>query len=300
MNLLSAKVKQDAKGLLKGQWGKAIAILFMLIGMGLFFILFEAILAIALHLVGNIDTYGGLVLNTTAEGVFYSLILTACIAFLTFLVMTPFWTGIQCWYYNLAQDNDNTLGTVFVFFSGAKLFFKALGLKILIFLRVFLLALAAIVPCAVVFWLGLQSSAYFTTSWESILFAIGMFSTVMIFLVSLIAIWLFSMRYSLAVYLICHNPDLKNREAIKYSVAYMKREKSSMLLFKLSFFPWALLCVLILPIFFVLPYYNTANALYGRFLIEQGEYRRIRGDCTIEFTSAHKNGGFSQPQTDIL
>ena len=72
----------------------------------------------------------------------------------------------------------------------------------------------------------------------------------------------FIQRYSKAAfYLVCYE-DFSVSDAIKESVRKTRADLLGILLFKLSFLPWFLLCVGIVPILFVIPYYKQSLTLY--------------------------------------
>lgn len=62
--------------------------------------------------------------------------------------------------------------------------------------------------------------------------------------------------------ILCDYPELKPMDAIKLSKKMIKGNRTELFLLDLSFIPWALLCVFIFPIIYVVPYYETTVALY--------------------------------------
>ena len=284
------KIKRQAKTQLKGQWGKAIAIGLLLVGMLLFFVLFEILLASVLSIVTCVQQYGGIAfyLQTDAASLWAGIALTGTVALLSYLIITPFAMGIRCWFYNLAQrENDNPLATVFIFFSNFRLLGRALLLRFQLAVR--MLGMGIVLFALPVFGLamGLQTAQVFTAPWQMALYGIGMFSTAVLFLAAAFFWWLFGKRYALAVYLICHNPELKNRQAIRRSVAIMRGEKLRLIGFSLTFFPWFLCSLLLVPVLFVFPYYASAHALYARRLITRPQPTTVPDDATVEFTGVH-------------
>lgn len=75
--------------------------------------------------------------------------------------------------------------------------------------------------------------------------------------------WLiFIQRYSKSMfYLACYR-DFSAGDAIRESVRKSKNSMTEIFLFKLSFAPWLFLCLLILPAFFVIPYYKQSVTCY--------------------------------------
>lgn len=68
----------------------------------------------------------------------------------------------------------------------------------------------------------------------------------------------FTQRYSKAwFYLACYK-DFTVSDAIAESIKRTKGKYGDILFFKLGFFPWFLLCILIFPAFYVIPYYKQS------------------------------------------
>ena len=69
--------------------------------------------------------------------------------------------------------------------------------------------------------------------------------------------WLiFIQRYSKSVFYLACYKDFTAVDAIRESVRKSKNSVVEIFLFKLSFVPWLLLCLLVLPAFYVVPYYK--------------------------------------------
>ncbi len=76
--------------------------------------------------------------------------------------------------------------------------------------------------------------------------------------------FVFIQRYFLVPYFIFKNPQTKIKEAVKNSTFLMNDLCFKTALFKLSFIPWFLSCVFILPIFYVIPYYKTSCSFFAK------------------------------------
>lgn len=71
-----------------------------------------------------------------------------------------------------------------------------------------------------------------------------------------------SLGLSLCNYIMVDNPELKYMDVLKKSWSMMKGHKMNLFIFMLSFIGWFLLCILIVPIFYVVPYFIIAEAVY--------------------------------------
>lgn len=69
-------------------------------------------------------------------------------------------------------------------------------------------------------------------------------------------------RYAAAPYIVALRPQTRVRSALSASARIMQGRYISCAMFKLSFLPWLLSCVLIVPAFFVWPYYKQACAIW--------------------------------------
>lgn len=74
-------------------------------------------------------------------------------------------------------------------------------------------------------------------------------------------------RYFLANYLLVSNPDLGIIQCIRQSVNLLEGHIFTVVKFKLSFLPYALACLLILPVFFVYPHYKQSRTIIAKRLI---------------------------------
>lgn len=76
-----------------------------------------------------------------------------------------------------------------------------------------------------------------------------------------------SLGYSQVFYILNDQPELEAMEALRASKELMDGHKLEYFLLQLSFLPWMLLCVFILPMFYVVPYISATNAAYYDYLL---------------------------------
>ena len=98
-----------------------------------------------------------------------------------------------------------------------------------------------------------------------ILIAINILITVAVFCGSLLFVIpgiILSFAYSMAFYIFADNPDIGIIDCLKKSREMMKGYKFDYFAFCLSFIGWILLCILIVPIIWVVPYIQTATTIY--------------------------------------
>ena len=77
-------------------------------------------------------------------------------------------------------------------------------------------------------------------------------------------------RYALVLPILAKQPRCKLRNALALSAARTNESCAALLGFKLSFFPWYLLCLLVVPLPFVAPYIAQAKACRHAELLQGG------------------------------
>jgi uncharacterized membrane protein len=73
--------------------------------------------------------------------------------------------------------------------------------------------------------------------------------------------------YSQCFYILNDQPDMEAMDVLRASQELMNGHKMEYFLLQLSFLPWLLLCVFILPAFYVVPYISATNAAYYDYLL---------------------------------
>ncbi len=101
-------------------------------------------------------------------------------------------------------------------------------------------------------------------------FLAGVLRTVFVWLWTLLLIVpgiVASLGYSQVFYILNDQPELEAMEALRASKELMDGHKLEYFMLQLSFLPWMLLCVFILPMFYVVPYISATNAAYYDYLL---------------------------------
>ena len=70
--------------------------------------------------------------------------------------------------------------------------------------------------------------------------------------------YLLCQQYALCAYLLAKEPSLGVHETIRLSRRYMETNCGKLLWFKLTFLPWFLSCLFVLPVIYVVPYYRQS------------------------------------------
>ena len=96
-------------------------------------------------------------------------------------------------------------------------------------------------------------------------FLLGLLVYVFTFLWALLLIipgFVKSYSYSMSYYILQRNPDMSWREALNMSKEMMNGHKLELFVLHLSFIPWLLLCFLVFPALYVIPYMLETQTLF--------------------------------------
>ncbi len=89
----------------------------------------------------------------------------------------------------------------------------------------------------------------------------------------------FSYSSRFAFQIMCDNPNIRPMQAIKLSKKIVQGNRTELFVLDLSFIPWMLLSIFIFPLIYIIPYYNTTNALYyENFRIRAMQQGRVTED----------------------
>lgn len=265
-------IKQNGKRCLYNQWGKAMAIVLLGTAIYLLFTMVEMIINMVFSVPQMLD-YGqdGFWLNHLPNTSLLAMALTTIITIGSFLIITPLNLGITGWYYGLSEGESPEVLSIFHCFSSKK-YFRSLSLAIHICGRKLLLALlyfalpAAVLAASV--WCLYYGSYYINLDMSQVIGSAGLLfgSLLALLFGSFYAVHI--QKFFLARYYVV-NEDLGVWEALKKSRHASKGKRGEILLFKLSFLPWLLTCVLVIPALYVQPYYQISAMLYARVLMER-------------------------------
>lgn len=251
-------IKIRAKNLLLGNSGKAAAML----AIPLLFALLLSGVAYALAYGMRLDSIYTPI-HAVADGVLFPIVmlLLACLALIgSILVLAPLYLGREAWFWQRSSREFVTVGYLFRWYPKLS---RAAGLwvrrKLLLLGWGLFFLLPGGVMLAVAFLLLARGSSVAVLI---LLFAGG----AVLIAVGLVFWALMMQRYFLAPYLLADNQNISASAALRESALLMDGMAGRTLRFKLSFWPWFLLCVLVFPIYYVWPYYKQACACYGRYL----------------------------------
>lgn len=182
----------------------------------------------------------------------FLIIFPAVSLFLSIALIAPLRLRLQIKYLLLARGK-NTSQRIDMGFSGM---LKACEMSVcLFFIKLFWLAVFEAVPvtASVIFvYHNLRRAV-------SLRAAFVFFSGMIILSIAGFGFYLlYTQRYSKSMFYLACYKDFTVADAISESIKRTKDKCADILFFKLGFVPWFLLCVLIFPAFFVIPYYKQS------------------------------------------
>lgn len=304
---LFSMLKKNSKLALKNNWGSAILLLLIIFGVSM---LLSVLQQVAISVFVSVPMLNEAItdyfkdpFNTMPDGMMLQMIAVEYIIIGVFSVLSivfiaPLSLGEMRWFYRLVHGERKPVSEVFHFFESLRRFGRALWYNVNIYVRTLLWSFVFfIVPGGI-----LGVSIYFLSEEQemarssSAIASTGIFLSVVLMLLAAVFYAACVNRYAIAPYLLAEDDEITVRKAIKESIKYTKGFRFSLFWFEMSYIGWFLLCMLALPLLlYVTPYYNTAFAMYARYIVEKNRYARpdwAAENVTREFVAAN---GEQQP-----
>lgn len=265
---LNRAIKFNAKKCLRNNWGRAILIFVIMVAVGAVLTALDNAIFSAFgfrRVEISIDLLRDGYTERLAEGTgatWYEVLLSLLLSLVQLCIMAPLTLGVTNWALELSDGRSNSIGELFWAFDNAA-WYRSVGLRISVAIKTGLFALALEAIPTVMVTVGKMNL------WENR--AAGVPLVVIGSLLMLVALpftWWFSARYFVAELLLCDRYYYTVKEATKFSVAVTKGRRWKIVGFCLSFLPWYLLCCLVIPLFYVIPYVTVASTMMARYLFE--------------------------------
>ncbi|MCI8497186.1 MAG: DUF975 family protein [Clostridiales bacterium] len=214
-----------------------------------------------------------------------SLGISAAALLIGYLLLTPVEYGRYGWHMELVYGRSPAVREFVRPLTSFKQYVRTLKARLLVILHLIPWGLLIFAPAAIVLLLGCLlpmtgalsgPAAGVMEEWRlpaaGLLLSAGMpfFLTV-------------ASSYSLVPYLVMDQEGRTIKEAVGLSKAAMKGNRISYLLFCCSFIGWWLLCLLVLPVLFVAPYFQNAQTVFLMQVLERHEKRQLFVQATQEF-----------------
>lgn len=186
-------------------------------------------------------------------------VLYSIIFFFTSMTASAIKLGEQFIYFTRAQGAKGQIRLLFKFLHPKKSF-KALKLYFTInFMKVFWLIyfLSPVGVCA-----GCTAYLYNISYLSPDVYFVLAFGTALLLSISIVVWRVAVSRYSAAPYYICLKPELQVKDAIKKSIRFTDGMLTEGVLLEYSFSGWILSCILIIPLFYVVPYIKLTKSVF--------------------------------------
>lgn len=276
--------KRAARDSLKNNWGKAVTVFMSVCAVWLLIALAEQIVRLLINVPPTAtslsDTGEEIIITNTS---IYSTLMTAAGALFFLVFLMPLTLGQYFWHYSNSKGSDSRVSSVFSPFSSFKNLAKSLWYFINISFRRLLWFFVFFFPASVLLTLIKTLLSEVETQYSKYLILGFDLLTAALLILSLTLYTIFSMCYFLAPYLLVSDPTLSVNKAIRISTMMMRSRKVEAFWFVLSFFGWFLLCIFVLPLLYVFPFYANARAHYARHIVENS-YTPVKNLSDLAFT----------------
>lgn len=244
-------LKKESKIILKGKTKQAILISLFVI----MFMLFSTLLCAGIIFFGNLFSDNSPLINAAI------IVLLLIISVPALFVYSSASVGEKAWYNGITENKSNYIKRLFFWFK-PKYSYRALKFHLILFIIKSFWATLYFLPAAILLW-----SIYYlsgTGGIEYYLFISLSVGSVLLFLCGAIFYLISIQRYFLAEYLYSSNPRLGAIVSIRQSKNLLDGHILEIVKFKISFIPKLLSCILIVPAFFVIPYYKETCCVVAK------------------------------------
>ena len=274
MRSMRAAVKSNSKKALRNQYGHAMVIIMLLIGINTFFMLLDAIISMVLNMPIFMNTEGYFTpslirdINLSIPLIVSNIVL----AVLAFLVMTPFYYGINGWFFRMVGNENSEISSAFNYFESFNGMFKVWAAEISVGLRKIFYFILFILPGTFAAAIGYRFEEAATADFDHSRYILAQMIEILglcLIIIGVLCFLIYAKKYQFVKYLIAYDSKLKGRQAIKRSIKMSNGNKLDLFVFDLSYLLWFATCIAVIPALYVLPYYMTGRALYSRVILEK-------------------------------
>lgn len=262
-------IKKNARESLKHHWGRTIGILLFLFAVNAVFLLLEQLFYYLLSMNGTVEPALVVDLFRGQLRVTWSMALvTLTFALVSFVLTTPLMFGMTKWYFHQVGGERPSLLTLFTYFYSIRDLARSLALRVMLGVRVLLWGALFGLPSAVLAF-GIEAAAGYGGSF-ALLAVLGLILLEAVVTVIMALLWFcWVQRYFLAEYLFVSRADMGLHAMIRESVRIMKGNRWDAAKLYLSYLPWYLLGLLVVPLLFTAPYLFAGTAINARVLLER-------------------------------
>ncbi len=259
-------IKREARGLLANKWSRALGALSIYLMVIVLFVQIHQLVTSLLSEYGpaaaartGLDSFGDYLAYYTSGTAGMNLLLQLALVAFYFILSAPLSLGITYWYRKLTLLENIQVGQIFHYYQSNDLFFSAVIFQALHTVIRLAFAIVSFLPSAVCLGIAYGSG---NRSMPLII------ASAVLALIGLLVYGALSLRFFFAKYLFCGEYGYDAMDCLRYSAKYMKGHIGSVLGVVISFVGWFLSCVLILPLAYVIPFYNASMAACAQDIID--------------------------------
>lgn len=251
MYMTNSIIKQESKQYIKGKRKNALSIVLFVLIFGL---------------IATLLCFGTIFFSELLRG-FGAAVTVASVAVLVILSLATVFiyssasVGEKAWYTGLTANKSNYKKRLYFWFKPRNSF-RAFKFRFILSTVRTLWAIVFFLPAGIVLW-----SIYYLSGsggLELYLFISLAAGCVLLTVSGAVFYFITIQRYFLAEYLFSSNPKLTPVTAIRQSKNLLDGHIFEIVRFKLSFLPWFLSCIFIVPIFYFLPYYKESCCVVAK------------------------------------
>jgi len=272
LRITAKGIKREALGLLRNNWSRALGALSIYLMMLVLFIQISQLVSALLSEFGpgsggpalsELRSFDDYLEYFTTGGMGINLLVLLAMSFFFFILSAPLSLGITYWFRNLSLLKNLQVGQIFRYYQNNNLFFSAVTFQAMNTVLNILFAIVSFLPAAACFgWAYLTGLSGGSSTTQVIIGCV-------LALAGLLAFMALSLRLFFAKYLFCGDYGYGAFDCIKYSNKYMKKHVGSVMGVIFSFALWFVSCIFILPLAYVIPFYNASMAACAQDIIDE-------------------------------
>ena len=278
-------IKSDARRALRRYWAKSAVAALTVFSAYLAIILAESVLMFVFSDESDATLNFLNIGNTNIE----TLVINGIVAFAFVLLIPALIIGYKRLHLSFAEGRKTAVATLFDCFASPREYFNAIGLTACLCVRGIFVTLLAAAPGG-----GLIYAAYrFIEPQNRTVYMLKLCAYCVggiLMLLCLALALIFMQRWFAAPYYLASGKGFS--ESFSLSVKATKGLCPQIIRFKISFFGWALLSGLILPMLWTLPYYSTAKAIYAKYLMQRLERNTANAVNPLEHQQNEASANF--------
>lgn len=266
-------IKREARGLLNNNWSRALGGLCISL---MVLVLFIQVAQLVNALLGEygpevdlnptLKSFADYYSYFTSGGMALSILIVLALAAFFFLLSSPLSLGITYWNRKLILLEGLQVGQIFHYYQSNDLFFGAVIFQALHTVVRVVIAIVSFLPSVICFGFAYNSAKASNISGGSLpLLILG----AALAIAGVCVYAAVSLRFFFAKYLYCGDYGYDAKDCLNYSFKYMKGHVGSVLSVIISFAGWFASCIFVLPLAYVIPFYNASMAACAQDIIDE-------------------------------